>query len=177
MPDSPLLPIRIVQTAALTTIASAAGANLGLSFYLIPRLLESPTPLMLKQWNASFDLGKTTIAPLAGMGSALFFYLSYTFRQTINQGPPNTWKMYMLSGILALGIAPYTMLVIDPTNRKLKAKVEETKGLEVTDTLVEAGTAGGETAHVLVDRWGVLNLGRGAMLVASAIVGVWTALG
>jgi len=83
----------------------------------------------------------------------------------------------MLSGILALGIAPYTMLVIDPTNRKLKAKVEETKGLEVTDTLVEAGTAGGETAHVLVDRWGVLNLGRGAMLVASAIVGVWTALG
>jgi len=175
MSDSPLLPVRIAQTAALTTVAIAAGANLGFSFYLIPRLLESPTPLMLKQWNTSFELGKTTIPPLAGIGSALFFYLSYTFSQTASH--TQSWKMYLLSGVLAVGFVPYTLLVIEPTNRKLKAKVEETKGLKVTDKLVEVGVAGGETAHVLVNRWGVLNLGRGALLVASAVVGVWTALG
>jgi len=40
---------------------------------------------------------------------------------------------------------------------------------------VEVGL-GEETAHKLVDWWGVLNLGRAAMLVASGVVGVWTTL-
>jgi len=41
-----------------------------------------------------------------------------------------------------------------PTNNKLEAKEEETRMLEKTDEVVEIGLAG-ETAKVLVDRWGV----------------------
>ena len=76
---------------------------------------------------------------------------------------------------MAVGIVPYTLAVMLPTNKKLLAKVEETKTLGVRDELVEVGL-GNETAHKLVDFWGVLNLGRAFMLAIGSVVGVWTAL-
>jgi hypothetical protein len=63
-----------------------------------------------------------------------------------------------------------------PTNNKLEAKEEETRMLEKTDEVVEIGLAGRETAKVLVDRWGVLNLGRVGMLVTASVVGIWTSV-
>lgn len=32
------------------------------------------------------------------------------------------------------------------------------------------------TAHELVDRWAMLNLGRGVMMIASAAIGTWTVI-
>ena len=72
-----------------------------------------------------------------------------------------------------MGIVPYTLAVMLPTNHKLLQKVDETKALSIKDEVVEAGL-GSETAHKLVDNWGVLNLGRAVMLGMASLVGIWT---
>lgn len=48
-----------------------------------------------------------------------------------------------------------------------------TNGKLLAREVVEMGK-GGESVHALVDWWGVLNLGRSAMLVLGAAVGAWT---
>ena len=80
---------------------------------------------------------------------------------------------YLAAGLLTVGIVPYTLAVIRPTNEKLLAKAKETKTLAITDEVVEIGQ-GNETAHKLVDNWGVLNLGRAVMVAAASMVGLWT---
>ena len=81
----------------------------------------------------------------------------------------------MAAGVLSVGIVPYTVALMAGTNRKLLRKRDETKALGVGDKVTEVGL-GDETAHKLVDWWGVLNLGRGLMLAASGVLGTWTAL-
>jgi len=61
------------------------------------------------------------------------------------------------------------------TNGKLLRKGEEVKGLKDGDDVVEVGL-GEETAHKLVDWWGVLNFGRGLVMLTGGVIGVWTAL-
>ena len=82
---------------------------------------------------------------------------------------------YLVAGLLAVGIVPYTVVFMQSTNRKLIERNEEMGALGAEDTVVEVGL-GNESAHALVDWWGVLNLGRGAMLSVAGILGVWTAL-
>jgi hypothetical protein len=60
-----------------------------------------------------------------------------------------------------------------PTNKKLERKEEEMRSLKDGDEFVELGE---ENAHVLIDRWATLNLGRVVMLVAASVVGIWTSV-
>jgi hypothetical protein len=62
-----------------------------------------------------------------------------------------------------------------PTNNKLMQKAEETSALQKGDEVVEVGL-GEETAHKLVDNWGLFNVMRGFMFTGSAVLGLWTAL-
>lgn len=80
-----------------------------------------------------------------------------------------------MAGALAIGIVPYTLLFIKGTNIKLLEKVEETKSLGKLEEVTEVGL-GNQSAHALVDWWGMLNLGRGMLVVASGVLGTWTAL-
>jgi hypothetical protein len=174
--DSPL-PIRLAQTLGITTSLIFAGANASLSIFLIPRILESPTPLLLKQWNHTYERGKAIGPPFGVVAALSFFYLSYHFHTSSTSAfvnNTNAWG-YLTAGLLSIGIVPYTMLVLMPTNDKMKKKADETKSLEKEDHVVEIGL-GEETAHQLADWWGVLNLGRGAMLTASGVLGLWLAL-
>jgi hypothetical protein len=69
--------VRIAQAIGLTTLSAVAGANFALSAFLVPRILESPTPLLLRQWKHSFEAGKKGLLPLISIGATSFFYLSY----------------------------------------------------------------------------------------------------
>jgi hypothetical protein len=60
-----------------------------------------------------------------------------------------------------------------PTNKKLERKEEEMRSLKGGDEFTELGE---ENAHVLIDRWATLNLGRVVMLVAASVVGIWTSV-
>lgn len=165
-------PIRLAQTVGITTSSLLAGASLTMSFMMVPRLLESPTPLLLKQWNGMFQAGKVSAPPVAAVSAASFFYLASKLPASADK---TKFYSYIAAGVLAVGIIPYTVVFMLPTNQKLLEKVEETKMLSLKDELVEAGL-GEETAHKLVDKWGMLNLGRSVLMTIAAVLGTWTAL-
>jgi hypothetical protein len=158
--------LRIAQTLGITTSAILSGYVASVSMALVPRLLESPTPLLLRQWKSAYHSGKTYAPPFAALSSACYFYLYYKSKH----------NGYLTAGALTIGIVPYTLLVLMGTNKKLLAKAEEAKTLGWKDELVEVGL-GNETAHKLVDNWGILNLGRAVLLSSASVVAIWTAVG
>jgi len=166
------LPIRLAQTIGITTSSILGGFVASASFQLVPRLLESPTPLLLKQWGNAYNIGKKNAPPFAALSAACYFYLAYTLP---SHAEKSKLYGYLVAGALTVGIAPYTLLVMMGTNKKLLAKVDETKTLGVKDEVVDVGL-GNETAHKLVDYWGLLNVGRAVLLVVGSLVGTWTAL-
>ena len=84
--------------------------------------------------------------------------------------------MYGLSALATFVIWPYTIFGMMPTNQKLLKKHDEMKGLDVGEKATEVGLAKGESTKELVDRWGMLNLGRGFFPLLGAVLGLWTTL-
>jgi hypothetical protein len=198
------LPIRVAQCVGITTAAALAGANLSISFTTVPRLLESPPHLLLKQWSNLFNQGKAFF-PLASLISAgSFFFLAYKETDKLKL------KSWAAAGALSVGIVPYTFLTMMYTNRKLLGKLDEAQGMVYSDREWDDEASGGSgrkhkssrsktersskkssssrkhssskeveededhrSAHELVDRWAVLNLGRGLMLLAASAVGAY----
>lgn len=133
-----------------------------------------------------FQAGKRQGPPFAAVSAAAYWYLGYrsylSSTTLVNSGassaPGKMWG-YITAGALVLGIVPYTLLFIQGTNEKLLRKVKEMREVrrlvkeEVSE--VEA-KEGNQSAHALVDTWGLLNLGRGLLVVASGVLGTWTVL-
>ncbi len=104
------LPIRIAQTLGITVSALLAGNTLSLSFFLIPRLLESPTPLMLRQWKTMYITGRALVPPTTTLATLSYFYLSYN-SHTSSTSPftSNTASIsYLVAGLLSIGVMPFT---------------------------------------------------------------------
>lgn len=173
MADLPVS-IRLAQAIGLTTSSALAGSSLTISAMLVPRLLESPSPLLLKQWKHAFEAGRASIPPLASICSLCFGYLAYEAKHAPNM-LPHVWKIYTASALLCIGIAPFTLTAMASTNNKLLNKAEETSALKAEDKIVEVGL-GGETAHQLLDKWATLNLGRAIMLATAAVLSTWATL-
>jgi len=173
MADVPIS-IRLTQAIGLTASSALAGSSLTISAMLVPRLLESPSPLLLKQWKNTFEAGKASIPPLASICALSFGYLAYEAKSVPN-ALPFVWKVYTASALLCIGIVPYTLTTMASTNNKLLNKAEETRALKAEDKIVEVGL-GGESAHQLVDKWATLNLGRAIMLATAAVLSTWATL-
>ena len=75
-----------------------------------------------------------------------------------------------------LVIFPYTIFGMMSTNQKLLKKHDEMKGLDVGEKATEVGLAKGESTKELIDRWGMLNLGRGMFPLVGAVLGLWATL-
>jgi hypothetical protein len=157
------LTIRIAQALGLSTTLMFAGSTLSISVFLIPRLLESPTPLMLRQWGSMFSMGRKTGQPISLTAAASYFYLAYQAHNASSTSLALKHKAigFSIAGGLCVAVVPFTLFFINDTNQKLLKKVEEVRGLSRDDKLVEIGM-GEETAHKLVDWWGVLNFGEGS---------------
>ncbi|TVY46341.1 Noranthrone monooxygenase, partial [Lachnellula occidentalis] len=117
------LPIRLAQTLGLTTAGLLAGANISFSLIALPRILESPTPLLIQQWKHLFTSGRATLPPMALLSSSLFFYLASQARSSSSKPtsalPEESFWGYVAAGVLALSIVPYTMVFMSPTNERL----------------------------------------------------------
>jgi hypothetical protein len=111
------------------------------------------------------------------LSSLSYFYLAYRSHNSnpFSSSLSSSTTAYALSGLLTIGIVPVTIIVMAPTNKKLQRKEEETRSLQAGDEVVQVGL-GEENAHVLIDRWATLNLGRVVMLVAASLVGIWTSV-
>ena len=112
--------------------------------------------------------------PAIAIISALSYgFLSYKLYGGLNH--PKA-EMYGLAALMPFAIMPYTMLVMMGTNQKLFEKYNEMKGMDVGEKATEVGLAEGESTKELLDRWGVMNVGRGIFPLVGAVLGLWTTL-
>ncbi|KAH6651032.1 hypothetical protein F5144DRAFT_558180 [Chaetomium tenue] len=176
---------RLTTGSTILLSSLTAGLNLSLSLFLIPRLLESPTPLMLQQWRRTYSRGHAIIPTAALAASAGYLYLGL--------GSGLGSRLYLVAAGLTVGIVPYTVAVMQVTNGRLmelgeRVRVREEKREREEEEEVEAVTAvevqeeeeedevvtveEERSAKGLVDLWGVLNLGRAALLTAGAACGL-----
>lgn len=160
--------IRATEAASIFLSTLTAGSNLALSILVVPRLLESPTPLMLRQWVNSYRLTRVLFPSLASVTGLSYLFLSYHHHRS---AAATKARAYLGAGLLCLSIMPYTAAFVLPTNWKILRKAEEMKGLKAVEG-VEVEEQGEESAKWLVDHWGMLNLPRGIVTAIAGILGV-----
>lgn len=126
-----------------------------LSLLAIPGLVSTTTPvpaqLLAQQWAGIYHRGKvlgpqTAVLALCGYG-----YLAYERRA---QGLP--WARFVGAAALTLGIVPFTVVFMDPTNQALLRVAAGT-------SVVEAQALGD-----LLVKWKGLNLVRSLFPLAGA---------
>ena len=177
MPTDAPLTLRLVQTIGITVTSWMAGQVSSFSFFTIPRLLESPTPLMLKQWVNMFQAGKSVGQPVSIIIPVSYLYLAYASHSS-SSSPFFSNKValsYAAAAALCLSIPPYTITVLKSTNVAIFKRAEEVTKGEKEGRAVEA-RKGEESAQDLLRRWALLNLGRVVLLLASALLGTWTTI-
>ncbi|KAL9943751.1 hypothetical protein D7B24_001823 [Verticillium nonalfalfae] len=154
------------QTALLATTAlastTAAALNLSLSLILTPRLLELPTPLMLRAWQRAHA---RTEAPLPL--STLACGASYALLAHRTGS-----RALAAAAALCLSVLPWTRLLM---RRRLDAEIarlaDEANAARATQEVSAAQEA---SAKWLVDQWGVYNLGRGVPVLVAGAIGVFS---
>lgn len=139
----------------------------------MPSLLLAPAPVLARQWQLAFDRGKIINPAIALLSAISYGFLSYKLYGGLNH--PKA-EIYALSALATMCIWPYTILGMMPTNKKLFKKYADLKGLSVEEKVTELGLAKGESTKELVDRWGMLNLGRGMFPLVGAILALWATL-
>ncbi len=179
------LQIRLAQASAIFFSATSAGASFAISAFVVPRLLESPVPVMLRQFARTYITGRNVVGSASVVASLPYFYLSS--RYGLSGLTADKGRAYLAAGLLTVAVAPYTRIFMMRVNRILLSRAE---GVELVEkeagTIEETGEAAaaeeetawvkGEGSKYLVDRWGVLNLGRTLLLMGSAIVGLGTTI-
>jgi len=181
--------------------SSPPGAIASFSLAFIPSLVShlrahppnSPTRAAAEAHSLSifrhvYGAGKAS-APLIAMASAsLCFGNAYRLRNSAAALVPTyalvqglaSWQYALVAGVLNLAIAPFTVLVIAPTNELLFAREEACKvggvgGQEGEEKVkaVEVREGGGES-EALFRRWMWLNFARAAFPALGAVA-AWIA--
>ncbi|KAI3399767.1 hypothetical protein diail_5563 [Diaporthe ilicicola] len=169
--------IRTTQAVSIFLSTLAGGGNLALSILVVPRLLESPTPLMLRQWVNSYRLTRVLFPTLGNIPGLTYLFLSYHHhRDSLSAGAPAKARAYLAASLLCFSVVPYTLALLIPINRKILRKAEEMKGMKAVEgaEVQEEGVGplGEESAKWLVDHWGMLNLGRGIAWSVAGMLGL-----
>ncbi|KAE9985145.1 hypothetical protein Vi05172_g4225 [Venturia inaequalis] len=152
--------LRTTQLLGLTALAYLAGQEAATVYLHTPSLLESPAPLLARQWLKTHVRTRAVTTPISVTLTLLLAYLTYKSKT------PN--KKYLLtSTLLLLTRFPYSEILLGPYNRRLSAKAESMATAGLDDVQAEANMSPGDTVHELVDRWANLYLGK-ALLVLGA---------
>ncbi|KAI9759499.1 MAG: hypothetical protein M1835_000359 [Candelina submexicana] len=167
-------PIRVAQTVGITANAFLAGNLMTMSFYAVPTLLLAPTPLLLRQWRKMWNLGKRSNPPIAAIGLLSNAYLAYKqYNAPLSTNHPRG-EMYAIAAFLSAWLVLYTPAFMSTTNGQLLEAAEDMEGFDVGEEVEAQGKK--ESARQLIDKWGVLNLGRSAGPLVGALVGLWASL-
>ena len=135
---------------ALVAAAIFTGAALYVNVAEQPARLVLDDRAMLAQWKRSYDNASVMQAGLALVACALgviAFFLSHDWR-------------WLLGALLILAPWPWTIFVIMPVNRRLKATAPD---------------AAQSDTRAAVEHWGRLHAGRSAFGIAATLVYLWAA--
>lgn len=131
-----------------------------LSLLAIPGLLSTTTPvptqLLAQQWAGIYNRGKVLGPQTAVLAVFGYGYLAYE-RSSRGVG----WAKFAGAAALTLGIVPFTVIFMDPTNQAL---------LKVA---AGAGVIGEGALSDLLLKWKGLNLVRSIFPLAGAVLGFW----
>jgi hypothetical protein len=162
-----------LQGATVFNTGILTGVALSLSSVGVAVILESPTNFyLLRQWSillrSSRLLFSAAVPVLIG---APYLLMAYTFRAAGTKA-----RLYLLSAALCLGPVPYTKWLMAPTETRLEDKARQGVEMSLTDEVAEIRMEREETVKYLVDHWGMLNLGRVAMVTGAGLVGLAASL-
>ncbi|KAL8886330.1 MAG: hypothetical protein Q9192_006504 [Flavoplaca navasiana] len=153
-----------LQVFGISTGFVTAGGIMALSYSTVPIFLEHPNEVSLRHLRALFSSGSHIFPQLATASASAFAALAY------NAPVSSSLRMqYILAAVGAIGIAPFTVLVMKPTNMTLKEIGEQgQEGIK---------KSGGERrVQELLRRFGRLNAIRGGILALGAAIGLKAAL-
>ena len=156
-----------------TLLISILGAVTCISVLSVPSLMLAPSPLVARQWKKLYGRGARTAPSLALTSASMFGFLSYKFYGTLNH--PKA-ELYGLSALLTVGIVPYTLIAMVPTNKKLTSRAETSEALSAEELFSQAGDSTAQSTKELLDLWATHNLARGLFPLAGSILGLWTTL-
>ncbi len=128
----------------------------------VPGLLAAqiPSRTLAIQWQAIYDRGK-----VAAPGIAILSLLGYVYLAYSHYHEGREWRGFAVAALLTIGIAPFTLIAMAPTNNTL---------IGVANGAITS--VGDEAARQLVEKWGGLNLTRSLLPLAGSIVGLWSLL-
>lgn len=118
-----------------------------------------------------FSTDKLLAPAIVLFSSSVFGLLGY------RGGNTTLGRLYIAAASLAVVTVPYSLLALEPINKKLEGKAEELGEASLTDLKAEAGITREETVHFLVDRWATVNLGRSVITGLAAVCATVAAVG
>ncbi|KAE9405415.1 DUF1772-domain-containing protein [Gymnopus androsaceus JB14] len=167
--------IHIAVAVGLSGSAWCSGAIMACSYVagdalLDPSLPASATAHASSIWENFYTRGRNANPPIALLTAASFAYAAYYLPNPLSiQSIHNTRSLLAIAGLLTISIVPYTFLVMWSTNGALHAKAaavrERTKN--GAETLLDDGT------KELLQKWNLLNFGRGTLPLLATAVGIY----
>ena len=168
-----------VQLASIGLSLVTSGAIISMSLFEIPNIQERPVEFSLPYLRWLFSRGSHTMPQAAATVASGFTYLAYRSLPAGSESVGNllttfgtfaTKDMYLASGALCLGIAPVTTFIMLPNNLALRS-LNDDKGADRA-----AKEEGQKKVNEMLEKFKWQNYGRGFLMLAGGLLGLYTAL-
>ncbi|ROW07772.1 hypothetical protein VMCG_03389 [Cytospora schulzeri] len=154
----------LAASAGILGSAWNSGGQAMLSILAVPGLLSTTSPvpsqLLAQQWAGIYNRGK-----VLGPQTAVISLLGYGYLLYDRSRQNRSWGNILGAMGLAVGIVPYTLIVMAPTNQAL---MNVAKGVS---------SLGSEAVEELLVKWKWLNLIRSMFPLAGALLGLYGLVG